>query len=358
MPHSFRRLIASCSCSRGVSDGGSRGMRLRGCNLGSAEKKWLKPAVSVCPTSIPMTVTLADMKHGFEHLQHDSMHAYDGVAFAKPCDTFFNEANIRAFSALPCSAKFAPPPAACKWSEQLNAFECSGKPLPHHFEIQCNPFPAITAEFLRSQNPKPFDSSPCASPFESGKSSVVQLQRLLHGRQSPLAIGGIDCVQHFQNPAVEWAAPPQADYTDHLTRRRIAWPLQANGRAFTCYEVSDDVMLDCEFIALARMFSMWLFLRCRAPAVLTRKMYAAPEGADGAHLFRSGECVDVTAAARVRVRSSEVAYLAICLATTSEFFQHVRHPKSWAEAIISRVYGGYCKRVQVRHRISCMMGRE
>ena len=58
-----------------------------------------------------------------------------------------------------------------------------------------------------------------------------------------------------------------------------------------------------------------------------------------------------TAAARVRVRCSEVAFLSVRFAGYPEAHQFAgSKPRMWAAAIVERVFCGYCKRVQVGRR--------
>jgi hypothetical protein len=71
-----------------------------------------------------------------------------------------------------------------------------------------------------------------------------------------------------------------------------------------------------------------------------------------------GACTRTTAAACVRVRCGEIAFLSVRLAR----YPGARHvagtkPRIWAAAIAERVFGGFCKRVQVGRRsdvLSCI----
>jgi len=64
---------------------------------------------------------------------------------------------------------------------------------------------------------------------------------------------------------------------------------------------------------------------------------------------KGGACMRAAAAARVRVRCSEVAFLSVRFATCAEVRQVAgSKPRMWTASIVERVFSGYCKRVQVR----------
>ena len=80
------------------------------------------------------------------------------------------------------------------------------------------------------------------------------------------------------------------------------------------------------------------------PLRLTRVLHV-PAGADDA-----GVCVHVSAAARVRVRCSEVARLAVGLASNTSGDQGAGQLCGWAACIMEHVYGRICHQVEVRQR--------
>ena len=140
--------------------------------------------------------------------------------------------------------------------------------------------------------------------------------------------------------------PPH--YMDYLTRRRHDWPRSADGRPLTCVEVAADIRRSCDYIAHARVFGMrWLQQQRPQPSPLrlTRALYAAPAGAEGA-----GVCMHVTAAVRLHVRCSQVARVAVGLAAMVSIDQGAGQLRGWAACIAEHVYGCYCRRVEVRQR--------
>ena len=155
--------------------------------------------------------------------------------------------------------------------------------------------------------------------------------------------------------AAAQAAPvPQPNYTDCLTRRRHCWPRRADGRLLTCDETQAYIMRNCDYIAHARAFGV----RCLhqqlllppppkpSPLCRVRALYAAPAAADDA-----SSRVYLSAAARVCIRCSEVALLAVGLATIAEaHHQDVVQLCGWAACIIDYVCGCRCRQVQVRQR--------
>jgi hypothetical protein len=180
--------------------------------------------------------------------------------------------------------------------------------------------------------------------------------------------------KHLQwsTAAAHAAHPSCPDYMDHLTRRRqiwphglrdnvlpegwLEWPRRADGAfimqkkttcALTRAEVAADIMRICDYIAHARAFGMrWLHAQLQSEPPLprlTRPMYAVTERSGDAG---TGVCADVTAAARARVRCNDAAHLATRLVSTPALLQRPRYACRWAEVIIGRVYGGYCKMVQ------------
>ena len=156
--------------------------------------------------------------------------------------------------------------------------------------------------------------------------------------------------------------PPQTHYTDYLIHRRREWPRLADGRPLTCAELAADTMRNCDFIAHVHAFGMhWLHQLRRPqpqllPMRLPRALYEVHANAGELDACHSA-CLDVSAAELVRVRCNEVARVALGLATNCKFFQHVGYRCHLAECIIKRVCDGYCKEVQVRHCLSCMLCR-
>jgi hypothetical protein len=119
--------------------------------------------------------------------------------------------------------------------------------------------------------------------------------------------------------------PPLSHFTDHLTGTLHSWPLNADGSTATCAQVAARAMLHCQFIAQSHAFCMRWLLRQRPHA----QARALPE------------------AACARVRCSELAHIALKMATTVKY-QRLRDRRRGAEAIIARVHVGHCKAVQVR----------
>ena len=116
--------------------------------------------------------------------------------------------------------------------------------------------------------------------------------------------------------------------------------LLPDGRTLTCAEVAAEIMRNCDYISCAHMFCvLWLQKRLR-PELLSSRLTAKA-------------CVDVTAAARLRLRCNDLARLSLALATNSKFLQKGRDRYRVSEGIIKRVYSGYCNRVQVQHCDVC-----
>jgi hypothetical protein len=152
---------------------------------------------------------------------------------------------------------------------------------------------------------------------------------------------------------------PEALLTDWLQRRHRHWPRCADGRLLNCEEVAFDIMRKCDYIAHAFTFAKrWLqqilqphLQLLQSPLCLSRALYAAPAHASDARLH-----VHVTAAARMRLRCSEVCRVIFCLATNLVFFEHAGvHRRKMFDTMISRVYNGQCKQVQVRRGVSCKL---
>jgi hypothetical protein len=80
------------------------------------------------------------------------------------------------------------------------------------------------------------------------------------------------------------------------------------------------------------------------PLRLSRVLHV-PAGPDDA-----GVCVHVSAAARVRVRCSEVARLAVGLASNTSGDQGAGQLCGWAACIMEHVYVRLCHQVEVRQR--------
>ena len=104
-----------------------------------------------------------------------------------------------------------------------------------------------------------------------------------------------------------------------------SWPRNADGSTATCAQVASRAMLHCQFIAQSHAFCM-RWLQQQRPHAHAR---ALPE------------------AACARVRCSELAHIALKMATTVKY-QRLRDRRRGAEAIIARVHVGHCKAVQVR----------
>ena len=116
---------------------------------------------------------------------------------------------------------------------------------------------------------------------------------------------------------------------------------------FTCAQVAADVVCSCGYIALARAFGVrWLQQQMHPgepfPLCLTRALSAAAAAADDACV-----CAHVSAAARVRVRGSEIARVAVGLATIAEADQGAMQLCKWAACIATYVYGAHCRQVEV-----------
>ena len=171
-------------------------------------------------------------------------------------------------------------------------------------------------------------------------------------RPPPTAALAVGAASHAQPmlsaaPAAQLLClpPPQSHYMDHITRRRHGWPSAADASPLSCVQLARNVMALRLHIAPARAFCLrWLLCRHAAtpqplPLYVTRALDATSAPAVGA-------------CERARVRSSDVARVACSLATG---VAHAAQRRRCAEAIATRVYGGYCQRVEVRCSPRCLL---
>jgi hypothetical protein len=167
--------------------------------------------------------------------------------------------------------------------------------------------------------------------------------------------------QQPSSAAAQAATVPLPNYTDYLTRRRHCWPRRADGRLLTCDETQTYIMRNCDFIAHVRAFGV----RCLhqqlqlppppkpSPLCRLRAPYAAPAASDDASVR-----VYVSAAARVCLRCSEVARVAVGLATMAEAdHQGAVQLCRWAACIIEYVCGCRCRQVEVWLRAAMQHNR-
>lgn len=132
--------------------------------------------------------------------------------------------------------------------------------------------------------------------------------------------------------------PLRACYTDYLERRHRHWPSNIDGLLASVDEVTASIVRKCDFVAHARVF-------CKQ-GLQQRLQQQRPQRI----AFGGGASYSmvVSAPARMRVGCNLVARVALNIASTPGSFQNTNDCYRLAEAITARVYGGYCKRVQVR----------
>jgi len=144
--------------------------------------------------------------------------------------------------------------------------------------------------------------------------------------------------------------PLDLRYMNHLTMQTHDWPRRADGRLLSCSDVKADLQLNCDYLVRAhRLGLLWIsqtVLRHQrlqpVPMHQPRVLYAAPSNADAAPA-----CMHVTAAERVRVRSTEVAHLAVMLVTNCDSPPTARVRKQWSGSVFTRVFSGHWQAVQV-----------
>ena len=144
------------------------------------------------------------------------------------------------------------------------------------------------------------------------------------------------------------SAMSKVSYTDHLARRRVDWPQNHGALLLSGTEAADEIMRSCNFISRMRTFAV----RSLQQRIWPRRQPLPPCLECVSLVDTSG--ISVGAAVRVRVRSSEMSRLIEGLVTTSAIFQHADDRYKWAEAVIARVWAGYCKGIEVCHFSSCL----
>ena len=182
---------------------------------------------------------------------------------------------------------------------------------------------ALSPHSRAQGNISSFSPAPSAPPISSLAAAAAAV------RESPTIFRSAACS----------LPPPESHFTDHLIGRRQIWPKNAGGCAASCAEVAAGAMIQCRLISNARVVCIrWL----QVPQ-MHRQPLPLPLSPPG--------CAGATAAELLRVRGSEVAYIA-CKMTKCAQFLRQRDRCRWAREIVTRVNGGQCKAVQVRHCIS------
>ena len=139
--------------------------------------------------------------------------------------------------------------------------------------------------------------------------------------------------------AITHLPPPQPFFTDHLTHKSQPWPHHADGSPLSCSELTAaHIARNCDYIALALLFCV------RESHRLLRKQ---PQRLPHALLrFLNAQlmpCADL----RQRVLCGHLAHVSFTLATNYKFSEHERAACRLSEAIVERVYRGFCRRLQV-----------
>ena len=145
----------------------------------------------------------------------------------------------------------------------------------------------------------------------------------------------------------------QLEYTDHLLVGRAApWPLDADGRQLVSIDAAARIMQNCDFIAHAGAFAVQLLQQWlqRHRHALSRLRLPPPLYAVHAHA--AAACLRATQAMLIRVRCSEVAFIATRLTAAAAAAALFPPPLDLrcrlAQGVANRVFCGYQSKVRVR----------